>query len=83
MWMPAPDQALASTIRRMRLEHGFTQEDLAFKARITVSSVYRIERGLSNPAWATLLKIAAALGVTPLEIVAATEDTRKQSPAED
>jgi transcriptional regulator with XRE-family HTH domain len=79
--MPTPDQALASTIRRMRQEHGFTQEALAFKAGITVSSVYRIERGLSNPAWATLLKIAAALGVTPLEIVAATEDVREGPPS--
>jgi transcriptional regulator with XRE-family HTH domain len=67
----------------MRLEHGLTQEELAFNANITVSSIYRIERGLSNPAWATLLKIAAALGVTPLKIVAAAEDARERATAED
>jgi transcriptional regulator with XRE-family HTH domain len=67
----------------MRLEHGFTQEELAFNANITVSSIYRIERGLSNPAWATLLKIAAALEVAPVKIVAAAEEARERASAED
>jgi transcriptional regulator with XRE-family HTH domain len=50
-----------------------TQEDLAFTANITVSPLSRIERGLSNPTWTTILRITTALDVTLAELVATIE----------
>lgn len=55
-----------------------TQEQLAFEAGITVSALSRIERGLSSPGWATVQRIAQALGV-PLAQVA--RDTERQQRA--
>jgi transcriptional regulator with XRE-family HTH domain len=68
-----PDQQLAATLRRLRYERGLTQEALAFHAQVTISALSRIERGLSSPVWTTLVRIADALGVTPSELVAASE----------
>jgi transcriptional regulator with XRE-family HTH domain len=78
----APDLALASTLRRLRRERGLTQEALAFHASVTVSALARIERGLSNPAWTTLVRIANALDITPAELIAAAEGDRAQTPAQ-
>jgi transcriptional regulator with XRE-family HTH domain len=75
-----PDQTLASVLRRLRQEREITQEALAFHANITVSTLARIERGVSNPTWTTLLKIADALDITPVALISATEDARQQTP---
>jgi transcriptional regulator with XRE-family HTH domain len=75
--MTASDQALASVIRRMRTELGITQEGLAFRAEVTVATLSRIERGVTNPAWTTVVKIAQALRVTPQELVATAEAARE------
>jgi transcriptional regulator with XRE-family HTH domain len=74
--MTASDQALALVIRRMRTDLGITQEGLAFRAEVTVATLSRIERGVTNPAWTTVVKIAQALGVTPQELVATAEAAR-------
>jgi transcriptional regulator with XRE-family HTH domain len=64
--VPAPvqaNQALASTLRRLREERDHTQEDLAHKAGITVAALARIERGQANPRWTTVQCIASALNI--------------------
>lgn len=76
----APDQTLASALRHMRQQRGLTQEALAFQANVTVSALARIERGLSNPTWTTVVRIANALDITPAQLAAAAEDGRKPSP---
>lgn len=68
-----PDAALADAICRARKERGLTQERLAFRADLTVSATARIERGLSNPAWTTVRRIAVALGVTVQDLARAAE----------
>jgi transcriptional regulator with XRE-family HTH domain len=59
-----PDQALAGLLKRLREERGITQEDLAFDADITVSTLSRIERGLNSPGWTTTMRIIKALNVS-------------------
>jgi putative transcriptional regulator len=78
--MIPPDQTLAFVLKRLRQERDFTQESLAFHANITVSTLARIERGVSNPTWTTLLKIADALDIAPAALIAATDDARRQTP---
>lgn len=75
----APDKNLASVLKSLRMERGITQEALAFHANITVSTLARIERGVSNPTWTTLLKIADALDITPVALIAAREDAGRQA----
>ncbi len=65
--MSAPrqvDEALASTLRRLRAERGDTQEDLAHRAGLTVAAFARIERGHANPTWTTVTRIAGALDIS-------------------
>jgi transcriptional regulator with XRE-family HTH domain len=68
-----PDPKLAGAIRALRADRGRTQEDVAYAAGLTSSSYSRIERGLTNPAWTTVQRIADALGVTQAELAAAAE----------
>jgi DNA-binding XRE family transcriptional regulator len=58
------DPALAAVVRRIRIERGDTQEDLAHRAGLTVAAFARIERGHANPTWTTVRRIAAALEVS-------------------
>jgi transcriptional regulator with XRE-family HTH domain len=80
--MTASDQTLASVIKRMRIEHGMTQEALAFKAEVKIATLSRVERGVTNPVWPTLVKIADAFDITPVELVAAVEAAREQPSAD-
>jgi transcriptional regulator with XRE-family HTH domain len=68
-----PDQKLASAIRALRDAQGTTQEDVAYAAGMTTSSYSRIERGLTNPAWTTVQRVADGLGITIVELAKAAE----------
>jgi transcriptional regulator with XRE-family HTH domain len=60
--------ALGEAIRRLRLERGLAQEELADKVETDLSQIGGIERGQRNPSWSTLLRIAAALETRTGEI---------------
>ena len=51
-------------IKKLRDAKGWTQQDLAEKASVTVTTVSRIENG-SNPSRPILKCLADALGVKP------------------
>lgn len=74
--MTASDQTLPAVIKRLRAERGITQEEMAFRADVTIATLSRVERGVTNPAWPTLVKIAEALGIAPVELIAAAEAAR-------
>ncbi len=77
--MSAPtqtDPALAATLRRMRVERGDTQEDLAHRAGLTVAAFARIERGHANPTWTTVRRIAIALEISLVALAEAVERHR-------
>lgn len=56
-----PQPALGKAIRQLREEQNMTQEALAHTAGVTVGHLSMIERGHSNPTWATVKAIAVAL----------------------
>lgn len=68
-----PQPALGKAIRQLREKQGATQEAVAHDAGITTATLGVIERGLSNPTWATVRSIAKALGVSMVDIARATE----------
>ena len=56
---------LAENIKRLRKQHGLSQEQLALKAGITYSTLIKLESGTNtNPTVNTLQQIAKALNVT-------------------
>ncbi len=68
-----PDQALATTLRRMRSERGITREALAFRSGVTAGALARIELGQSVPGWDTVCMLARGLDITMVELSAAVE----------
>lgn len=68
-----PPAALGKAIRQLREKRGMTQEGLAHEAGSTAATVGAIERGLSNPSWGTVEAVAAALGVSVVEVARLTE----------
>lgn len=54
---------VAYNIRRIRLEHGVSQRDLAAWCNFEHSNMCRIEAGRTNLTLSSLYKISVALGV--------------------
>jgi transcriptional regulator with XRE-family HTH domain len=54
-------------------ERGLKQRDLAQAADMNVTAISHIERGRANPAWGTVRRIAAALGVPVSEVAGRAE----------
>jgi transcriptional regulator with XRE-family HTH domain len=69
-----PDAALAELLKQLREDREITQEELAFEAGITASALSRIERGINNPGWMTVRRIAEALDVTLVQLARKIED---------
>ena len=73
---PAPDPVIAAVLKRLREHRGLTQEALAFKSGVSISSLGRIETGHTSTAWATVVQLADALGVSMGELGAAVDAER-------
>jgi XRE family transcriptional regulator, regulator of sulfur utilization len=69
-----PDPLLAQVLRTIRVERGMSQEHVAHRAGLTVSSLSRIERASANPTWTTLVRITDALDISLHELVARLDD---------
>lgn len=63
-----PQVGLGKAIRQLREKRGLTQEALAHEADVTTGTLSMIERGHSNPSWATVKGVAAALGASMGEL---------------
>jgi transcriptional regulator with XRE-family HTH domain len=56
--------ALGDAVRQMRLEAEMSQEELAEAAGTDLTQVGGVERGVRNPSYTTLLRLATALGTS-------------------
>lgn len=65
--------AFGQALRQAREEAGVSQEELAHRAGIDRTFVSRAERGANQPALATVLQLAHALGLSAVSLVSATE----------
>ena len=59
---------IGERLKRYRTEKKMTQEEVAYRAGVTVTSVSRWENGVREPTFRDVEKIAAALGVTMEEL---------------
>ena len=57
-----PEYKLASSLIEARLAQKLTQEELAKKAGVTQNTITRLESGTTNPTFATITRVASALG---------------------
>ncbi len=70
--------ALGEAIRRARVERELSQEALADAAGVHVTHLGGVERGVRNPNYATIVKLARALGVEPGVLVTAADELRRE-----
>ncbi|WP_271146840.1 helix-turn-helix transcriptional regulator [Brevundimonas sp. NIBR10] len=56
---------VGGNVRRLRLERGLSQEQLAHDSEIDLTYLGRIERGRRNPSLLVLVRLAQALGTAP------------------
>ncbi len=56
-------------LRTLRQAAGLTQKQLAERSGLHTQAIVKLERGERQPAWATVITLAGALGVTCLAFV--------------
>lgn len=61
---------LARNLKRLRLEKGWSQEELADQAGLHRTYVSGVERAVRNPTITIVAALAKALGVAPAELLA-------------
>jgi transcriptional regulator with XRE-family HTH domain len=69
---------LGDQLRKARVAAGLTQEQLAFRARISRNYVSLLELGEKSPTVETLDRVCRALGVKMSALIRQWERTRKQ-----
>jgi putative transcriptional regulator len=62
--------ALRNNIKRLRFEHGMTQEELALRTGVSRQTIMSIERGETNPSVLLALKIAMAFEIPVTDVFA-------------
>ncbi|MCU1514088.1 MAG: family transcriptional regulator [Microbacteriaceae bacterium] len=71
--MPVPlsdaSRVLGERVKDRRTRLALSQEEIANLAGMNVSNYGKIERGLGNPNFITLVRIAAVLGIDPAVLV--------------
>lgn len=74
--MSSISNIIGEAIRNLRVNQGFSQEKLAFKAGITPSYLGQVERGEKSPTLDTLDKVAQALNIEIAELFKSNTDTK-------
>lgn len=78
--------AFGATLKRLRIQSGMTQEELAFAADLSVVYLRGLEGGRNNPTLNVLFNIGRAVGIHPSELLkdipleAETHGTERKRP---
>jgi len=73
----SPEHAsLGEAVRTLRVEAGMSQEELADAAGTDLTQVGGVERGVRNPSYTTLLRLARALDTSVGRLTSLADDLR-------
>jgi len=64
-----PEVAFGKVLRSLRLERDMTQEALGFEADLQRHYISLLERGSSSPTLKSMFRLAAALQISPVELM--------------
>jgi transcriptional regulator with XRE-family HTH domain len=67
--MSKAQDALAYRVKELRKVEGLTQESLAAKAQLSIQHIGEIERGVGNPKFNSLEKLAEGLDVSLADLL--------------
>lgn len=73
----ASSAAFGRAVRTYRLSRGLTQEQAGLQGGVARAFFGRVERGLQNPSYDTLIKVSEGLDVPPQDLVALAERFRR------
>lgn len=65
---------LGETIKKLRVDRNWTQDELAFRAKITAANISRIETGKHGPSTQLLESLAYVFGMKMYQLVALAEN---------
>jgi len=68
-----PEEAFGKVLRDIRQEHSLSQEELGFESGYHRTYISLLERGRKSPSLNTIFQLAAALGISPSDILRRTE----------
>jgi transcriptional regulator with XRE-family HTH domain len=71
--------ALGDAVRTLRNKEGLSQEELAEGAGTDLTQVGGIERGVRNPSYTTLLRLAGALNTSVGKLTTLADELRAQA----
>jgi transcriptional regulator with XRE-family HTH domain len=71
--------ALGDAIRLSRERLGLSQEELSATSDIHLTHIGGLERGVRNPSYATLVRLARALSIEPGALVSLADELREQA----
>ncbi len=74
---------LGAKIKRLRLQCGLTQEELADRCELTKGYISQLENELTSPSIQTLLDVLSALGTTAAEFFSEDEEEQTVFTADD
>ncbi|MGH0417498.1 helix-turn-helix domain-containing protein [Bacillus cereus] len=64
-------------LRKVRIEKGFSQNELAKQAKVSQSHISEIESGIKNVGVEVLIKLATVLGVQLTDLISEEEDEKE------
>ncbi|HET7121857.1 MAG TPA: helix-turn-helix transcriptional regulator [Solirubrobacterales bacterium] len=67
--MESPVERFGRNVRALRLEKGWTQEELADRSGLASVQISRVERGVREVRLTTLLRLVSALETTPARLL--------------
>lgn len=65
-------RAFGEALRRARVSHGLSQQDLALESELDRTYISLLERGLRQPTITTLITLADSLGADPAMLLRET-----------
>ncbi len=60
---------MKTRLKELRRSRFLTQRELAQKASVGVSTIVRLEKGMQDPTFQTIKRLAVALDIKPSELV--------------
>lgn len=71
------NDSFASVLKKLRIQKGLSQEELAFKANLHRTYISQLERGLKSPTLNTISILADVLDVSLAQFVKSIQDDTK------
>ena len=70
--------SFASVLKKLRIQKGLSQEELAFKANLHRTYISQLERGLKSPTLNTISILADVLDVSLTQFVKSIQEDMKE-----